>query len=177
MPQTNINVNSLVEDIKGGVGRSRLITKYRLSLMALQGIVSLLLDSGRISRKELYGELNQEGDTVLPDSFRSQVRHFVDFEIIVYEADRPDLQGRLRDITEDGICAIGLDSEVGKIMDLVILGDALGEVGTFEFQALCRWINADTFSRDSVSGFQIVDISESDRTELRKFLRLVTFSD
>ncbi len=72
MAQIRINVKSLVDDIKAGVGRSGLTEKYGLSVRALQGMVTLLLDSGKISRDELYGELSQRGETVFPDSFRVQ---------------------------------------------------------------------------------------------------------
>ncbi|MBI5249515.1 MAG: PilZ domain-containing protein [Desulfomonile tiedjei] len=177
MARIRISVKDLVQDIKTGVGRSELITKYGLSVRSLQGMVTLLLDSGKISRDELYGEFNQQGDTIFPDSFRGLTRYFVDFEIIVYEAGRPDVQGKLRDITEDGVGVIGLQANVDDVLTLVILGDAFGEVESFEFQGKCRWVNWDESSNAFASGFQIVDISEDDRIELRKFVRLVTFTD
>jgi hypothetical protein len=177
MAQISVNVKDLVADIRSGMGRSGLRRKYGLSVRALQGMVTLLLDSGRISRDELYSELNQQGDTVFPDSFRSLSRYFVDFEIIVYDASRPDVQGKLRDITEDGVGVIGIQANMDDESSLVILGDAFGEVDTFEFQAKCRWTNWDEVYNALASGFQITVISERDRKELRKLIRLVTFAD
>jgi hypothetical protein len=177
MAQIRINVKNLVDDIKAGVGRSGLTEKYGLSVRALQGMVTLLLDSGKISRDDLYGELSQRGETVFPDSFRNQTRYFVDFEIIVYEAGRPDIQGKLRDVTEDGVGLIGIQANVDEELTLVVLGDAFGLVDAFEFQAKCRWTNWDQSSEGLASGFQIVNISERDRTELRKLIRLITFAD
>jgi hypothetical protein len=177
MAQIRVNVKDLVADIRAGIGRAGLRKKYGLSVRALQGMVTLLLDSGRISREELYGELNQQGDTVFPDSFRSLTRYFVDFEIIVYDARRPDIQGRLRDITEDGVGVIGIQTRVDDEPPLVILGDAFGEVDTFEFRAKCRWTNWDEANNSLASGFQITNISERDRAELLKLIRLITFAD
>jgi hypothetical protein len=177
MPRITVNVKSLVDDIRAGMGRSDLTAKHGLSVRALQGIVTHLLDSGTVSRDELYGDLRQHGDTIFPDSIRCQTRCDVDFETIVYEASRPHIQGKVRDITEDGVGVLGLQADVDQIRTLVILGDALGEVETFEFEAKCRWIDRDGASSVFASGFQIVKISERDLTELRKFVRLVTFAD
>jgi len=177
MAQISVNVKQLVNDIKAGMGRSAVVEKYGLSVRALQGMVTLLLDSGKLKRDELYGELNQQGDTVFPDSFRNLTRYFVDFEIIVYEAGQPDAQGRLRDITEDGVGVIGLQVNPDDTLTLVILGDAFGEVETFEFQAKCRWTSRSDADDALLSGFQITEISERDRNELQKLVRLVTFAD
>jgi len=175
-PERTISAREVVADLRSGMRMSDLMQKFDLSLEGLQGIVSVLVDTGSISRDEIYGDLFLEQDCVLPESFRQLHRYYLDFEIPIYNASKPEAQGRIRDITDDGIGTVGLKAEVDRIETFVVLGDALGDVAPFELEARCRWCKRREDTGEYASGFQITYISDKDRTELTKLIGLLTFS-
>ncbi len=174
--EQTISAREVVTDLRSGMRMSDLMRKYELSLEALQGLVTILADTGAIGRDEIYGELFLEQDSVVPESFRQLHRYYLDFEIPIYEASRPDVQGRIRDITDDGIGTVGLKGEVDRIDTFVVLGDAFGDVAPFELEARCRWSKEREDTGECASGFQITYISEKDRAELTKLISLLTFT-
>ena len=174
--ERTISAREVVEDLRAGTSVSDLMTKYRLSVRGLQGLLTILVDTGTVSRDELYGDGFVEQEAVLPESFRCRTRFYLDFEIPIYESSRPEVQARIHDITEDGVGIIGLEVQVDEITHLVVLGDALGEVAPFEFEARCRWCTRDERSGMSSCGFEITYISEKDRTQLIQLISLLTFS-
>jgi hypothetical protein len=165
----------LLKDVRSGMGKSALMRKHGLSQSALQGLVTLLLDSGEIKRQDLYGDLaGLAGDTVHPDAFRVLERHSLDFETLIYDAANPEIHGKVLDITEDGLGVQGLEASVEDTKNFVVLGDPFGEAAPFEIEANCRWARRDEESGVMTAGFQIMDMSDHDREELRKLIKLVT---
>ncbi len=102
------------------------------------------------------------------------LRHEVDFEVPAYEAGHPEVQGIVRDISEEGVGVAGIDADVGEVKTLVVLGDELGEFSSFEFEGCCRWRFADPNGGRCLTAFAITTISEADFEELRKLVLLVT---
>ena len=60
---------------------------------------------------------------------------------------------------------------------LAILGDDLGVVEPFEFEAQCRWVAHEEIDDPTTSGFHIVKISEEDQHRLQEFIRYVRDPD
>jgi hypothetical protein len=175
--ERSISAKEVVTDIRSGMNIADLMVKHGLSMRGLQGLVTILVDTGAITRDELYGELFVEQDTALPETFRYSHRFYIDFEIPIYDAARPEAQGRIRDITEDGVGTFGLEAEVDQIKNLVVLGDALGDVSPFELEARCRWCKRHETTGECQTGFQITYISARDREELTKLIGLLTFTE
>jgi hypothetical protein len=111
----------------------------------------------------------------MPDNVRSQERYYLDFDTLVYDEARPEIHGKVVDVTEEGVGLQGIEAHVDEIKTLVVLGDPFGESFPFEFRAICRWARrADDDTQ--TAGFQIVKIAPKDLEELRKLIRLVTFT-
>ncbi|MDQ7785357.1 MAG: PilZ domain-containing protein [Desulfomonilaceae bacterium] len=175
-PERTVNAGEVIADLRSGMSMSDLMRKHDLSMRGLQGVVSILVDTGAIGRDEIYGELFREPDAELPDGFRQLHRFYIDFEIPIYVASRPEVQGRIRDITDDGIGTVGLKAEVDRIETLVVLGDALGDVAPFELEARCRWCERREDTGEYASGFQITYVSDKNRAELTRLIGLLTFT-
>lgn len=167
-----VKADQVLRDIRRGLTKSELMEKYGLSDSGLQGIVGILVDAEAISRNEIYGELYyQLDDAVTPETARSVNRARLDFDALIYDLRNPETQGRVRDVSEEGVGLAGIEADVDEIKTLVILGDPYGEIEPFEFRARCRWTRKD--DGDWMTGFQITDIAEEHRRELQKLIELV----
>jgi len=69
--------------------------------------------------------------------------------------------------------AAGIEAKVGQIHTLTILGDDMGEVAPFEFEALCRWTRRAP-DGELLAGFEIVNISDDSFEELLNWIRICT---
>jgi hypothetical protein len=165
-----LNLLAVLADIKAGMKRSDLLKKYELTEDMLR----------ELSKKLLAAEgkrLSTDQDTVILERVefptREFVRHELDFDLPVYDADQPEIIGTVRDVSEESISVTGVESNVGESKNLVVLADELGQFSSFEFEASCLWAFTDG-SGICVSGFAINKISDTDAQELRKLVRLVT---
>jgi Mor family transcriptional regulator len=168
-----LNLVKILADVQAGLNESELMRKYELSEEALKQVSKKLLDA-RGKRTRAQGPetcIIEPTDLLATGEF---VRHDVDFELPVYEANRPEIHGMVRDISEEGVSVEGIEAKEGDLKTLVILGDEFGEVSSFEFEGYCRWCFADPTDATVVSGFAIHKISERDRLELRKLIRVLT---
>jgi len=167
-----LNLLQFVADIRAGMSNPDIMEKYKLSEDMLRQVSKKLLDA-RKTRTAADGPHTTIEDR--PDllATREFVRHEVDFELPIYEAGRPELQGLVRDISEEGVGVAGIETKVGDLKTLVILGDDFGEFSSFEFEAYCRWCYADEADGTCLSGFAISKISKNDLQQLKMLVRLV----
>ncbi len=170
-----IKVKKVMEDIESGMGKSELMEKYGLSASVLQGLCSKLLNQRTLNPVLVREELTLPDPTLVLDRLRDSQRHYLDFELPIYEASRPDVLGMVNDITEEGVGLTGIPAKVNEVKKFVVLGDLFGEVVPFEFEGICRWSTADPSDGRPETGFFITHISERDFLELKKVIRLVTF--
>lgn len=170
-----IRIREIVSDVKAGMTDPELMTKYRIDRKTLQALFKKLLDLKAIKRDTLFGELGLQYETSVPANVRVEDRYVLDFDIPVYGAGHPEVQGSVHDITENGIGIRGLRHKVSEVKTLVVLGDAFGVVAPFEFGAVCRWSTVDEQDGGYAAGFQILDISEKALHELRKLIKLIAF--
>ncbi|MGO9121903.1 MAG: hypothetical protein ACLQPD_30360 [Desulfomonilaceae bacterium] len=173
-PRT-LNLVAILADIRSGMSRSDLLKKYTLTEEMLRQVVQKLL-AAEGKRSAFDGP-----ETVIdePAEFlatRELVRHEVDFDLPVYEAQRPDIVGTVRDVSEEGISVKGIEASRGNIKTLVVLADQLGQFSSFEFKGYCRWAFTDSVDGSCVAGFAIEKISRSDAQELKKLVHLITTS-
>ena len=168
-----ISARKLVSDIASGMTETQLMKKYGLSQKRLQSVCSKLLAARNAKKKEFQEEIPIDQSTVIEANVRQLQRYYPDFDVPIYESLSPEVQGRVRDITEEGVGVVGIDSLVYDVKTFVVLGDPFGEVGPFEFEAECRWAKAHDGLKRSVSGYRIVDISEHDLRLLRKLIHLI----
>lgn len=168
-----ISGRQFTADVAAGMTESQLMTKYGLSRKKLQRVCSKLLAARDRTAIEFQEEIPVDHTTVIEANVRQIQRYYPDFEVPIYESISPEIQGKVHDITEEGVGVDGIEALVYEIKTFVVLGDPFGEVGPFEFQAECRWAKASDGDRRNVSGYRIVDISEADLGQLRKLIHLI----
>ncbi|MDQ7785730.1 MAG: PilZ domain-containing protein [Desulfomonilaceae bacterium] len=168
-----INGRQFVADLTSGMSESRLMRKYGLSPKTLQRVCSKLLASRNRSAREFQEEIPIDETTVVQANVRQVQRYYPDFVVPIYESASPEIQGRVRDISEEGVGVVGVEASTYEIKTFVVLGDPFGEVGSFEFEAECRWAKASDGQQRNVSGYRIVEIEEADLTRLRKLIHLI----
>ncbi len=167
-----LDIGAILADIRDGMSDSDLMKKFDLSAEMLRRASKKLLEvRAKKPAEDGLATLIEDPPGFL--ATREFVRHEVDFEIRVYETSRPEVDGLVRDISEEGVGVVGIDANLGDVKTLVILGDEFGEFSSFEFEGYCRWCFADEAQGTSVTGFAISKISEKDMQELRKLVRLI----
>jgi len=168
-----LNLVAILADIRNGMSKPDLLKKYTLSEEMLKQVVQKLLAAE--GKRSAY----DGPETVIdePAEFlgtRELVRHEVDFDLPVYEIDRPEIVGRVRDVSEEGMSLSGLEVSRGDMKTLVILADHLGQFSSFEFKGYCRWSFTDPLDGARLAGFGIEKISKTDANELQRLIRLIT---
>ena len=167
-----LDIGGILADIREGMSDSDLMKKYELSAEMLRHVSKKLLDvRAKKPAEDGLATVIEEPPGLL--ATREFVRHEVDFELRVYETSRPEIDGLVRDISEEGVSVVGIEANLGDVKALVILGDELGEFSSFEFEGYCRWCFVDEARGSHVTGFAISKISENDMKELRKLVRLI----
>jgi hypothetical protein len=167
-----VNLVAVLADIRSGMSQTDLARKYQMSEEMVRRVCKKLLDA-RGTRAVSDGPVTLIEEPLEFLATREFVRHDVDFEVPVYEASRPEIQGMVRDISEQGVSVAGIEANVGDIKTLVVLGDEFGDFSSFEFEGYCRWIVEDPSDGTYLTGFSIQVISEDDLVELRKLVQLV----
>ena len=168
-----LNLLAVLADIRSGMNSSDLRKKYALTDETLKQVVKKLLAAeGTRSAAEGPETFIQEPAEFLATS--EFVRHEVDFNLPVYDADRPDIFGTVRDVSEGGMSVAGMEASRGDIKTLVVLGDELGQFSSFEFEGHCRWAFVDSVDGSCLAGFAIEKISRTDAQELKKLVHLIT---
>ncbi len=169
-----ISGRQIVSDIASGMNESQLMTKYGLTRKSLRRVCSKLLAARNRTLREYREEIPIDNSTVVEAGVRQIQRYSPDFDVPLYESISPEIQGRVRDISEEGVGVVGIEASVNEIKTFVVLGDPFGEVGPFEFEAECRWITATDGDWQCMSGYRIIDISEDGLRHLRKLIHLIT---
>lgn len=190
-------------DLCSGMDDTALMEKYGFSYGELRSLYKDLFDTGLLAAARI-GAFAQEngkaGDRTRSkpqDSSRQEERSSVSLsrpttspardrrrrnrydtttiQIPVYDRDKPEIHGLLREINETGARLAGLQAEVGEVRTIVALGDMSGEVAPFEFQARCCWTETPPEDGAQVTGFEITDISDENLHELRKLIDASTW--
>lgn len=164
---------SIIKDIRSGMSSAELMEKYNLTEKSLQRVCRELLAARALGPKELQTEISFQATMVMRTNIRELQRYQVDFDLPIYEAGSPEIQGKVRDITEKGIGLVGIESEQYETKTLVILGDYFGEISPFEFRADCRWSQRRPPGGECFAGFRITEISNENLRELQRLLQLV----
>jgi hypothetical protein len=172
-PPRKVNIAAVLVDVEAGMSSPDLMKKYGLSEEMIQRVSKKLLAvRGKRTASEGPETLIEEPFNLLATV--EFLRHEVDFELPIYDAQRPEICGMVRDLSEMGISVEGIEAEEGDSKTLVILGDEFGAFSSFEFEGVCRWSVGNETDGTSLTGFAISRISETDLQELRNLIRVVT---
>ncbi|MBI4962144.1 MAG: PilZ domain-containing protein [Desulfomonile tiedjei] len=173
-PKKTIQARDIVIDIRGGMTDAELMEKYGLSAKGLASAFEKLVNSRIMTVEEVYGQCRSGSDTVIIDDVRSCPRHLLTVAVPIYESEKPQKKGKLRDITERGLGIIGLESRIGEVKGLVIPCRGFLDADHIWFEAECMWAEAGKTPEEWAGGFQITKISKEDLKRLRELIRFLT---
>ncbi|MDQ7784873.1 MAG: hypothetical protein RDU20_18465 [Desulfomonilaceae bacterium] len=170
-----VNAKDIVEDIRAGMSDKDLMTKYRLSSRGLQSAFSKLVNNRILSVEEVYGQpRSTDDDTVIIDDISLIQKHYLTVTASIYEADKPEIVGRLHEITERGLTVIGIQARIGEEKSFVIPCKEFLPVDRIAFRAECLWANVKPGTGQWVGGYQITSISKGSLIFLRDLIKLLT---
>jgi hypothetical protein len=172
----SISTSEFVNDIRAGLADAELMEKYQLSYNALQRAFKQLLESKTITKGELYGRASLHPATEAIPVVDHSARHYLVFPLPIYEPTRPNVIGRVRDITERDLGIIGIEAELDDVKTLVIFPEKFLNFEPFRFDAICEWSRRDN-SGECVAGFTITRISEESQRRLTKLVISLTLGE
>ncbi|MFH1118167.1 MAG: hypothetical protein V1792_29950 [Pseudomonadota bacterium] len=169
-----LSAKSIVNDIRSGMKSAELLEKYALSPPQLKTSFDVLVGSNAVNPDELPADILLNPEKVESPNQRALERYFIDFELPIVEIGPPEIDGRVRDLTEKGVGTIGIPSKVDDIKRFLVLHDEFVLIEPFMFEAQCRWARNDP-DGEHYAGYLITGIGEKDLRDLRQLIHLVTF--
>lgn len=175
MSKQTIVVKDFVSDIRAGKTDDELMARYNLDERGLRIAFKKLIRVGAIQESELE-ERKTAGMIASDVTERHQAPiYYILFSFPIYEAGDLTKEGFVIEISEERLKVAGLSACVGEIKSLLIRADEFADIYPFVFDAVCRWSTADQAEGELIQGFEITNISDTGRQELRKLMRLLSF--
>ncbi|MBI5250350.1 MAG: PilZ domain-containing protein [Desulfomonile tiedjei] len=163
-----IKAARIVRDIRSGMTPSQLMSKYRISQQGLHDALTKLVTHKLLQKRELSDKPSLYRDSEVLHQIRRLPRTQVRFPLQVWDFGQPYSNALIRDISEKGLCTVGISSLPDKSLLLQLRSGQFDDWNTFGFQATCRWIS----TRDELlAGFEITMISEEGLGQLRSLIR------
>jgi hypothetical protein len=159
-PKREIKSKEFLSDIRGGMTPEELMEKYGLSSSGFRQVVELIVKR-RMDRQKRSVESNE---------MRRHPRKAIDFPLWIYEGVDQLQQGRVLDLSEQGVRIQGLPAKVGDECTFIARARSRERQHPFVFDAVCRWTSKGDARESFVAGFEITHISASDATRLKAFL-------
>jgi len=163
-------IDSMVLDIKSGLGLSNFIEKYQLSVQATFDTLKQLVDDQLVTKGEVAVLFERDNVALMGDRFRASERNYPTLRVSVIDRRNSGHLYVVRDISEKGLRVDGIKANVGDIKNLAVVGDPLGQIAPFELEAECRWVGCVAPGGETCAGFRITRISDEDLGRLRKFI-------
>lgn len=172
-----INGRLILGDLRAGMTDRELRIKYRLSTNGLRNIFEKLVAHQAISHSEL-GKISP--------SYMARICHNdkrgcprVDLALYIPVYDLGGLAtGALRDLSENGLRIAGIEARPGQAKTFQIPINTFMNADPVLVVAECRWV--ETTGKDNeynLAGFEIIDISDTDRQSLRNFMKFLLLSE
>lgn len=171
-----IKAGDVIQDVKDGMTDEEIADKYRITQEQLAGFVDRLVAAGLL----VHPDTGASGPKPpIAQGFRDRRRlprcHAV-VVVRVYDMDDFIAEGYVRELTEDGLQASGLEVRPGDGKRLLIRFDEHSDIRPFQLEAVCRWTRWDE-EEGLIAGFQITGITADCKTKLRDLLQHVTLCD
>ncbi len=155
--QRKIKAGEAVKDIRSGMTDSELMEKYKISAIGLRQLFKQLLEAKAIQFSELRARNAPYEDAADLDDFRSSLRDQVTFPLTIYEEINPNNKGMISDISRTGLRIGGVSARTGEVKTFVVPAEHSDLNSPVIFQAVCKWVQAESDSGDS-SGFDLVKV-------------------
>jgi hypothetical protein len=172
--RVTIVMGEIVSDIRRRLPELKLMAKYDLSAAGLQRLFQKLLDAGAIAPTELLEISSSSDNATRMSDMRRVLRCYPVLSLRVCEVGNTPAEGIVRDITETGVGTAGLRVSEGEEKRLLASIDYSLDIKPFLFKAVCKWVENDKWSSQCLAGFEMTEILEESRRNLREFIRLAT---
>jgi uncharacterized protein (DUF433 family) len=169
-PRKRVKVKDFIKDFRAGLSDAELTRKYDLSHDALYILLQKLMNMRALKPDELFGDLDIKSGSVSPLNVRELERYYLDFQVVIFDASRPENKGVIRDVTEKGIGILGISCTPGELRTFVVTPENSPDIEPFLLRAECRWSDIQ-LEGEFVSGFSIEEISEDDLASLRMLIK------
>lgn len=170
-----ISTREIVSDIRRGASNEDLMKKHKLTAVGLQNAFKLLVDTRALGAEEIAGRETLRFEAVVPQGIREMERYYLDFDLPVIDTGPPEVEGKVRDMSEKGIGVVGITARVGEVKTLLVLHEEFVVIEPFLFEAQCRWVKLSETDGTTAAGFRITSITSEDLRQLKQLLELVTF--
>jgi len=168
-PKRSIKARDIINDIRGGMNVSAIMTKYRLTIKGLRTAFQQLVQGSALSKEEL-NDLKSLRDAAVK-GLRQLQRYPIKSPIKIFDGGDPFKGGVVKDISEKGVCIQGIEGHVGDVKNFIIRLGSLGAGSTIVFEARCRWVKKGmTSGKTELAGFEITDISSLDSGAFARFI-------
>ncbi|HTY25795.1 MAG TPA: PilZ domain-containing protein [Desulfomonilaceae bacterium] len=172
-----IRANSINEDIRSGLSETELMAKHRLTLKGLQRLFKELVHAKIVTHEDMYERFASYRQRIDQLKQRQARRVSLSVRLPVYDASSASY-GILRDISETGLRVAGIEYEVGDVTTFQLPIDSFMNADPLLVIAKCRWVSEEGKKiKYFVAGFELLDLSSTDRKVLNEFISLLTLSD
>lgn len=172
-----IRAKDIVADVRAGLSNAQIMEKHQLSASGLKGIFDKLVHAELLLEIELAGRDLEHAE--ISGEFKAPKetpRSYMVFQLPLYDLDDLTVEGRVHDISEHDLMAVGITAQVGEVKRLLIQADEFADVYPFTFDAVCRSAETQGGPDELTTTFEITSISEVGREELKKLCRLLGLS-
>ena len=172
-----IGARSIREDIRSGLSETELMAKHGLSLKGLQRLCKQLVQAKIVAHEDLYIRFPSYRERT--DQLRQRKARRVGLSVMlpVYDVSSASY-GILRDVSETGLRVAGIEYEIGDVATFQLPIDSFMNADPLLVLAKCRWVSEKgTKNKYFVAGFELVDLTSTDRKILNEFINLLTLSD
>jgi hypothetical protein len=170
-----IKLADMIGDIRLGLSDADLMAKYEMPQAELQRAFQQLLESGAVTRGEIYGRYSlhlQTSAISLDELHQDDPGRYLAFPVPIYEASKPEVVGRVRSLTEEDLDTIGLEVAEGDTKLLMVSPEKFVNIQPFPFEAICRGVKKQP--EGTYAAFKITDISKENQEHLRRLISMLT---
>ncbi len=172
-----IRAGDVARDMRSGMSDSKLMNKYGLSSKGLQSVFKKMVAAGILQESELTGRISLSQDTADITEARLMDRCYLVLDVTIHDADNPQVEGYISDISERGLQVVGIETKVSERKKFIVQGDRFEDLGPFSFEAECMWSRLEPEDGEHVAGFQITSIEHEALDRLRKLIATVALCD
>lgn len=166
-----IKARDFINDIRDGLTPTDLMQKYKLSPDAFRQVLKKLIKLSRELQDEGTGRRKIDASSPTFRDLRQFVRKEIDFPLSVYDGIDQLEEGRVLDVSRNGVRIQGIGTRVGDRRTFIVRFGRGDGRHPFVFEAVCRWAHLDPVRpQDCVAGFEITGMSALDAERLNELL-------
>jgi len=153
-----INQQQVLNEIRSGTSEAELKAKYRLSSRGIERVFNLLVANGTVDQSELFEKYPSYKRKVTHVEQRRAPRVSLKGKVYIYDILLSSI-GTLRDISEKGFRAAGIECSIGESNSFLIDFQPLIKADLVLVVARCKWKETRGHTRKYLTaGFEILDI-------------------